>query len=198
MKVLSVILVSILVLAVGVASATEFTLHLVKGWDYISIPLNITVDASDLGLDVEVWTYEDVWKQTTVIEPGKGYLIYSTTEKNITFEGEPLQLNATQILSLLKLGFNLIGVGINPINVSDFLGIPVYNESGRLNDTDTLLPGKAYWIYVDEHHYVLIHYDTDKDGKISGRELLKAIKDWKDNKLTGRQLLIVIDLWRQS
>ena len=95
-------------------------------------------------------------------------------------------------------GLWLIGVGINPINVSDFLGIPVYNESGRLNDTDTLLPGKAYWIYVDEHHYVLIHYDTDKDGKISGRELLKAIKDWKDNKLTGRQLLIVIDLWRQS
>jgi len=63
----------------------------------------------------------------------------------------------------------------------------------------------TYYITVDGLEpiritvYTLIgYYDLNSDGKISGRELLLAIQDWRDDKITGLQLLQVIQVWRTS
>jgi len=155
----------------GITSATEFTLVLNKGNNYVSIPLNVTIHESEIG-PIEIWKYENgTWVRVDTMKGGEGYFVYAPYHIEITLEGEPLHITADDILVNAEPGWNLIGVGIDPINVSGFLGFAVYTyENGDyhpLNSTDVLQPGKSYWLgmFLTIKGSAFSDFDVNEDGK---------------------------------
>jgi len=177
------IIFGILVIGCSIASAEQFTLHLTKGDNFVSIPLNITISEEDFGVSVEIWEWDaknQTWKMVHEIEGGKGYYIYSPYDITKTFEGEPLYISADDILENAEPGWNLIGVGWNPIEVKRFLVFDVYEyQNGEyvlLEDTDTLQPGKSYWLgmFIYVKGTAFSDFNVNEDGEINEADLQKV------------------------
>jgi len=150
--------------------AIKFTINLTKGHNFISIPLKVIVNESIFG-PIEIWEWDaqnQTWIRVHEIVGGKGYYVYSPRNVSVTIEGEPLHISADIIASQLKEGWNLIGVGIDPIRVGDIINTLeqfknfiyygsntsieyhelTYNGSDYMLPYEMLQPGKAYWVEV--------------------------------------------------
>ncbi len=128
---------------------SSFSVDLVSGWNYVSVPLvSITNnDISEFNSDMilsysDGWdiNYKDVINDISLIEPFKGYIVYSDSDRSVNFDGI-YNAGSTFVLSN---GWNLVGSSEDGY---DFEGNQLFNESSSIVPGDVLM-GEAYWVYV--------------------------------------------------
>ena len=135
-----------------VVTPTEdlFILNLTTGWNYVSIPLTdlnedgISMFNSEIVLSyLGEWNvnYKDIVSQIGIIEPLKGYIVYSNGNQSILFNGT---LNETYSYSLGVDNWNLVGASLEGY---DFDSGQIFDESSSILPADVFL-GDAYWVYT--------------------------------------------------
>ncbi len=142
----------------------RFTYHLCAGWNMVSLPLimdNRTVGA--IFPDVEgVYQYNPTTSSyvpltsSDRLEYGLGYLVYTTTPRDITIEGTALNSYTVNLVP----GWNLIGSIYTPVNFTS----PNTTPAGAIEPhttywfdcygyvaSDSLIPGRGYLVLVREN-----------------------------------------------
>lgn len=147
--------------AIGDLPVVEhFDLNLKTGWNYMSFPLQSTDTIKNIiapycpgFIPWIALTYApDTGYQNVIDKPPeqcRGYLVYTTSDCDISLTGLPAKCTAEGIISGLKTGWNLIGPGDTKIDLSGY-GYTAfwYNPATKTFEETTILePGKGYWIY---------------------------------------------------
>jgi len=140
---------------VKASTTVEHTFTLVKGWNMIGIPLNLTDSNPDTVFSgYTMWTWDASQKKyvdPSTLDVGVGYWILADNAANVTVEGTQLsEMN----LTLVK-GWNMIGIptGLsnnNPDTV--FSGYTMWTWDAaqkKYVDPSTLVAGVGYWILAD-------------------------------------------------
>jgi len=85
-----------------------------------------------------------------ILEPGVGYAIPLSIHAEVEVTGTPYAITADALIASLQTGFNLVGVGIEPVDISATgYTATYYMPNGAKIEGITLLePGKAYFIAV--------------------------------------------------
>jgi len=134
-----------------------FILSLIPGWNLISIPLTLPVDASIYFpfLPAEVYQYspsERRYFTSDSLYPGKGYWILSLVDTSITITGLPLHSHRNTILP----GWNMVGSLFEPCSTLTYTSNPsifppLYSYNlGRYIPAYTLIPGFGYWVLATD------------------------------------------------
>lgn len=130
-----------------------------QGWNQIAIPIS---SATPLGVlfagvpgYVQTWTwngatqiYVSVGGSAPVV--GKGYFVFASAPYDLIIRGTGVSKTAADIQSSLVAGWNMVGPGIDTIVLSE----QAYNydpANSTYAATQTLVPGKGYWIWADNN-----------------------------------------------
>ena len=128
----------------------SYILDLTTGWNYVSVPLRgllengVSKFNSDIVLEYnDGWdiNYKDILSEVGVIEPLKGYIVYSTSDQSILFNGT---LNESYVSPLGVDNWNLVGTSIVGY---DFDLNQLFNETSPILPGSVVL-GNAYWVYT--------------------------------------------------
>ncbi|MBT6995147.1 hypothetical protein HN865_00770 [Candidatus Woesearchaeota archaeon] len=130
---------------------SSFNVSLVNGWNYVSVPL-VSITNNDIGefssdmvlaYDGE-WdiNYKNIINDISLIEPFKGYIVYSNSSREVVFDGV---YTAGSTFSLIN-GWNLVGSSEAGY---DFDGNQLFNETSSILPADVVM-GEAYWVYIGE------------------------------------------------
>ncbi len=128
----------------------SYILDLSTGWNYVSVPLRHLLEDGVSKFNSEIvleytdgWNvnYKDVLSDIGVIEPLKGYVVYSASDQSIVFNGT---LNETYSYPLGVDNWNLVG---SSTDAYGFDGNQLFNDSAPILPGDVLL-GDAYWVYT--------------------------------------------------
>jgi tartrate-resistant acid phosphatase type 5 len=136
-------------------STTQVSLN--QGWNMISLPLHVADSALTTlfpGAGSHAFLYNGLSYDThDTLESGKGYWIKSSSVQSIQLFGESIHRDTITVAP----DWNLIGTISDPIRVSDIVqeptGIivsPFFGYVGNYQPSDTLYPGKAYWVKVSQ------------------------------------------------
>ena len=146
----------------------EFNISLIKGWNLISFPLNLTNKSVNSVFESTNFSsifsygsyyYNETYNNFDIVNETKGYWVESLENQTLTIDGT--SFNSTNIS--LKQGWNLIGyLSLNSSLVNETLNgnyssVYGYNggwltyfpdrESG-LNSLNRFVPGYGYWVKV--------------------------------------------------
>jgi len=145
----------LLTLTGGIDSIT-IPLSLVRGWSMISFPIIFEEDIRDVlpiigyaySFDPERYAYE----RDSIATPGVGYFVLSDVDTTVYITGVPVPIYARQ----LHIGWNLVGsicrnfaypsVDSRPDGALYGDAYLFNTESRRYEETETVEPGKGYWI----------------------------------------------------
>jgi len=131
------------------------TLHFSYGWNAISAPVYNSTSMGSLFVgtvpgfyavsydnSAQMWQIEDL---SQPLDPAKGYYIFATGDAEVELTGTAATYNP----SLLP-GWNLVGVGFYPVNLSEDQYAYWWNGSlEEYEQTHYLEPGKGYWVIDD-------------------------------------------------
>ena len=146
-------------------TTTQITnnIHLEKGWNLISIPLNLTNNSFNHlfnNTNVTVFGYKNnSWFVPEEFETKLGYWVKLNQSLNLTITGT----EATETINLTN-GWNLVGypnvdtMQITDSNLKDYLVLAYANNSWlsyapnrTINTLDKLKPGYGYWVKSNEN-----------------------------------------------
>ncbi|MCD4760062.1 S8 family serine peptidase [archaeon] len=130
----------------------SYELNLYEGtWNFVSIPLSNLVDNNINKFDSDIvlsyggssWemNYKEIINELSTIETNKGYIVYSDSDKTITFNGELID---TYVYPLEEDTWNLVG---STIDGYDFEGNQIFNSITSITSEDVVI-GTAYWVYT--------------------------------------------------
>lgn len=140
----------------GVFRFTDSTENqLSQGWNMISLP----VSASDPRRTTlfpkassSAFAYAFSYAPVDSLRFGIGYWLKYPSDSSIVITGDPATVDSLPVNS----GWNMIGSLSSPVPVNSITSIPsgmitsqFFGYSGFYNVTDTIFPGKAYWVKVD-------------------------------------------------
>jgi hypothetical protein len=146
----------------GIYSATAFGFTAVRNWNIISVPVTV----SDLSVDnvfplgvTTAYAFHAEYLQRDVLENGEGYWIKFNTGHTVWLSGTPRQTDTTTV----SQGWNFLGSVSSPVAVSNLRSIPpgilspyVYGYDRGSFLSDTIYPGKGYWISTTQAGKVII------------------------------------------
>ncbi|MCD4759641.1 hypothetical protein K8R33_02030, partial [archaeon] len=129
----------------------SYELNLYEGtWNFVSIPLSnldYSIDKFDsdivLSYSGSSWEmdYKEVINELFTIETSKGYIVYSDSDKTITFNGV---LDDTYVYPLEADTWNLVG---STIDGYVFEGNQIFDNTTSITSGDVLV-GNSYWVYT--------------------------------------------------
>ena len=92
------------------------------------------------------------WDWGKPFEPGRGYALYLGESGEEEVSGVTYDITRDDLIANLKLGWNFIGVGVTPIDLSGTGYVAsMMNTDGTYTENITLLePCKSYWIKKEE------------------------------------------------
>jgi len=126
-----------------------------QGWNMISVPV-ATPDARRTTLypnaSSMAFTYAFSYTPVDSLRSGIGYWLKFPADSAIVVTGDPVSVDTIS----LNRGWNMIGSVSAPVAVNTINSIPpgmitsqFFGYSGSYAITDTIFPGKAYWVKVD-------------------------------------------------
>lgn len=122
------------------------TLNINKGWNLLSIPVDIkSYDSKNFGEYKSIWSYiNGNWNPNpTMLNSGIGFWINANESSKIEFQGDSYKPQ----LSNLTTGWNLVGTGEN-LNSSDFKSsdtVWIY-ENNSWSITKDINVGYGFWV----------------------------------------------------
>lgn len=145
--------------------------QLLTGWNMVSVPVefsdplksNIYPEAS-----TPAFAYNGAYIVKDTLSCGIGYWIKYPSVKNINYTG--LKIDTTHVA--VSAGWNLIGSVSQPIPITKICGVSTsssyfaYNGSTYLV-SDTIEPGKGYWIKVSDNGTLILGIDTLQQGSLN-------------------------------
>ncbi len=152
--------------AVKVIEKVTLKLDLVKGWNLITVPLELTdnsVEAvfDNLGVPFYIYTWNAEGKHyvsPNVIEPGKGYWIFVPKPATLTVTGKPI----SDLTLNLKKGWNLIG-GVTEDSTFTLVSgnvlsiVYAWDAINKRYETNTILEScRGYWILAIEDSVIQV------------------------------------------
>ncbi len=140
-------------------------LNLAKGWNLISLPIDIVVTNDVISEDAnytidsfgdysEIWKFSDkIWtKNPEILKSGEGFWINLNSENRSLFVGASYDLN----LSNLSIGWSLLGAGedISDINSEDnFKQIYKFSRDNNattwIKNPNTIYRGEGFWVEIE-------------------------------------------------
>ena len=138
--------------AVWGRTALAFTLN--ERWNMVSVPMLVPDSRTTVLFPTAVshpFAYEGSYVSEDSLTTGIGYWLKSGTSQLVAFEGSQIVAETVAV----RRGWNMIGSISTPISVYNITSDPagmvtseLFGYNGRYVMTDTLLPGRGYWIEV--------------------------------------------------
>jgi hypothetical protein len=133
------------------------SVNFLEGWNLFSIPIftnNMSVDSLLVGKSSPVYTYNNGYQSVDTIKNGSGYWVKFPTGKTLDLIGTSVvNTNVT-----VTQGWNLIGTFNNSVPVEAITSNPpniiasnFYGYNNGYFVASELLPGKGYWIKVNQN-----------------------------------------------
>lgn len=137
------------------------TVHLAveAGWNLVSLPLQVADNrASSLFPSAKspAYSYERIYIKQDSLFPGPGYWLKFAAPETVSIIGHRLD----EFKINLHRGWNLVGsseqplasgeLDIDPCNTNIMAPIYGYTSAAGYRQTDTLVPGKAAWLKVNQ------------------------------------------------
>jgi len=139
------------------ASTTERTFSVNANWNMVSLPM-IVSDYSRTTLfptaTSNAFLYQgNSYILTDTLKPGIGFWLKFGAATSVAVTGIPITSDSVPVLT----GWNLVGSLSSPLVVSSITSTPpgmvtskFFGYNGGYKTTDTLYPGKGYWVKVDQ------------------------------------------------
>jgi len=139
-----------------------------KGWNMLSLPLAI----SDTRLSSifptaasMAYRYTDgFYLAKDSLERGIGYWVKFNNNQSVPLQGDTIHLDSIEVLE----GWNLIGTISDTVPAPSIIKIPedliissIFKFTTTYQQTDTLIPGKAYWIKVQNNGILVLPGNLD-------------------------------------
>ena len=145
---------------------SNLTVEYSEGWNMVGLPL-IVNDNNYLvqfpnAVEGTLYGYNAIYEEENTLENGKGYWLRISINDSNVFTGEPIsELNIS-----LNEGWNMI-TGMSTIvqieSIIDNDGIiiegTVFGFDGIYQESDSLLPGKGYWLKANSSGIITIVSD---------------------------------------
>ena len=133
----------------------EFSLQ--RGWNIISLPLNVpndSVRAIFPGSNGTAFSYGPAGYQvTSTMSPGVGYWLKSPSSGPVTVSGSPIWIDTVNVLQ----GWNMIGSISSSIATSAITSIPpgmvtshFFGYNAGYYSSTRIEPGSGYWVKVNQ------------------------------------------------
>lgn len=142
---------------VGIANSLIAT-----GWNMVSVPLQvgpITKEAIFPSALSEAFRYENRYLMTDTVVPGTGYWLKFNADTLIDFLGIPLLAETV----VVQKGWNMVGSLSDAAPVAAITSNPpgmvttgFYGYNNGYSSTDSLYPGKAYWVKVAQDGLIMV------------------------------------------
>lgn len=148
-------------------STVQLTLPLPAGWSLVSLPLKMNETDKDSifrSSSSFAFSFESAYTICDSLKPGKGYWIKFDDSMSIICEGTSLPADTVE----LNPGWNMIGAITTPLEISRLTSAPEdisfsdffwYDSAYRRSDT--LKPGKGYWVKADRAGLLIISSGDD-------------------------------------
>lgn len=125
-------------------------------WNMVSVPLSMsdlrTTEVFSSAVS-GAYTFDNGYEQKDTLENGRGYWLKFSEETPVLFNGLPIESDTIP----LNVGWNMIGSVTSAIPVSALVTIPsdilasnFFTYSNGYVSSDTLSPGKGYWIKANQ------------------------------------------------
>jgi uncharacterized protein (TIGR02145 family) len=150
------------------AFAQNQSIKVEAGWNLLSLPV-IVADGRKNSLFPtaisDAFIYENSYQPKDTLENGFGFWLKFGSAETITITGNIILEDTIEV----NAGWNIIGsltvpVAVNTITsdpsgiiTSQFFG---YNSAGVYQETDTIQPGKGYWVKVNENGKIILIADS--------------------------------------
>ena len=140
------------------------TINYYADWNLIGLPLEVEDNDYQIlfpdAIENTLFSYDDFYISDTTLIQGEGYWLRFNEIGSTTISGTPIN----ELTISLNEEWNLISGISTPINISDIqdpYGIiisgTVYGfTSGGYSNTETLEPGKGYWIRANNSGYIFL------------------------------------------
>ena len=142
----------------------DMNVYAEAGWNLISVPL-IVENYNYLSLFPsaisEPFDFSGTYIANHTLENGKGYFLKFDSAQTFVLRGEPIHVDTINV----QAGWNIIGSLTSAIGVNNISSIPegiivsdIYEHivGNGYEQTDTILPGKGYWIKVKQAGLIII------------------------------------------
>ncbi|TAK58170.1 MAG: hypothetical protein EPO24_08845 [Bacteroidetes bacterium] len=136
----------------------NISLNLNGEWNLISIPVemenNALVNLFSTA-DSKAFAYENGYIRKDTLSLGRGYWLRFNNAQQVTLFGEQVSLIEVEVTG----GWNLIGSLTSPVDVATVTTVPPEMAisqffefaGGSYVQADTLVPGKGYWVKVNQN-----------------------------------------------
>lgn len=121
-------------------------------WNLISLPVSVQNNAVSVclpSISTGIFSFSGSYQQEQTLTNGKGYWAKFSGPQSVSIFGAPIYVDTIAVDS----GWNLIGSVSAPVPVSEITSDPpglelsnFFGYEGRYVVTDTLEPGKGYWV----------------------------------------------------
>jgi hypothetical protein len=139
---------------VRVELASSF-IPIIQGWNIVSVPRLLDDNTASTLFPAKTsaaYAFDDAYMQRETLVVGRGYWMKFPGPGLSVMTG--FSLDAADIP--VKEGWNLIGSISNTVAVpvSPIITSPFYEYSGGYHRVDSILPGRGYWIKVDQDGFL--------------------------------------------
>lgn len=123
--------------------ASSFELEIKKGWNLLAVPIEKSIELSQMGEFNQIWVYENGWiKEPSTIKYGVGFWLKSDNSYSITFEGNSYEVD----FSNLRDGWNLLGAGVD-LNLGEFnFEKSLSYENSWIENPPFIKRGSGFWV----------------------------------------------------
>jgi len=125
-------------------------------WNLLSLPQNVSDMLKSVVYPTAIsnaFIYNGSYQIVDTLPYGRGYWLKFDGNQTVSITGTERMLDTVD----LEAGWNMIGSISLPVLVSGIISIPggivtsnFYGYSGSYSITDTVLPGKGYWVKVNQ------------------------------------------------
>ena len=164
MKYVITLIISFIVL-ISIANAQESTtLPVEPDWNLLSLPLSPSNNHKNFLFPSAVssaFIYQNGYSSVDTLHHGKGFWIRFDSSETIPITGTHLSIDTIQV----QTGWNIIGSLSSPITINSIQTIPPgiissnyfdYKPGVGYQPTDTLKPGKGYWVKVTQSGTIIL------------------------------------------
>jgi hypothetical protein len=158
------------------ATGTTFSINLDNRWNLVSLPLEVTNPImNNLFPTASTKAFEYGgsigYLQKDTLEPGKGYWIKFSAPQPVSLTGVPVISDSIHVTT----GWNLIGSISSSLPTFSIFSNPpgmvtsyFYGYDHVYVKSDTIYPGKAYWVKLNQPGYLFMSQAVSKNayGKI--------------------------------
>jgi GH18 family chitinase len=141
----------------GCYASNVVATKLTRGWNAVSLPAIVSdprIKTVFPGVSSSAFSYKDYYLPEDSLEKGKGYLLKFLSYQTVWTAGSPIDSVAISVTA----GWNIIGSVSSPIPLSFVRTVPeaislspIYSfDNTGYGFTDSIFPGRGYWVKMSE------------------------------------------------